>query len=66
MTPKLEQQLLMFPRSKLWDLMDCFAYVIEMLELGERYFSPKDNIEDIEAEYDELEYEETLEGFEIV
>lgn len=66
MTPKLEQQLLMFPRSKLWDLMDCFAYVIEMLELGERYFSPQDNLEDIEAEYDELEYEEALEGFEIV
>ena len=54
---KLEQQLLMFPRSKLWDLMDCLAYVIEMLELGERYFSPKDNPEDIEAEFTELDYE---------
>ena len=54
---KLEQQLLMFPRSKLWDLMDCAAYIIEMLELGERYFSPKDNPDDIESEYKELEYE---------
>ena len=54
---KLEQQLLMFPRSKLWDLMDCLAYIIEMLELGERYFSPKDNPDDIEAEYNELDYE---------
>jgi len=54
---KLEQQLLMFPRSKLWDLMDCLAYIIEMLELGERYFSPKDNPDDIESEYNELDYE---------
>ena len=59
---KLEQQLLMFPRSALWDLMDCFAYVIEMLELGERYFSPKDNPDDIEAEYIELtkEYDKPI------
>lgn len=51
---KLEQQLLMFPRSALWDVMDCEAYIIEMLELGDRYFSPKDNPDDIEAEYIEL------------
>ncbi len=57
---KLEAQLLMFPRSKLWDLMDCLAYIIEMLELGERYFSPADNPEDVEAEYDELEYEDPV------
>jgi len=63
---KLEQQLLMFPRSRLWDLMDCLAYIIEMLELGERYFSPQDKIEDIEAEYAELEYEKSLEGYEII
>jgi len=54
---KLEQQLLMFPRSKLWDLMDCLAYIIEMLELGERYFSPKDNPEDSESEYSDLDYD---------
>ncbi len=57
---KLEQQLLMFPRSRLWDLMDCEAYVIEMLELGERYFSPNDNPEDSESEYAELDYEESI------
>ncbi|GAF73751.1 unnamed protein product, partial [marine sediment metagenome] len=57
---KLEQQLLMFPRSRLWDIMDCEAYIIEMLELGERYFSPKDNPEDIESEYDDLDYEESI------
>lgn len=60
---KLESQLLMFPRSRLWDLMDCLAYIIEMLELGERYFSPSDNPEDTEAEYKELEYEEPVEDW---
>ncbi len=57
---KLEAQLMMFPRSKLWDLMDGLAYLIELLELGERYFSPTDNPDDIEAEYDELEYDEPI------
>lgn len=57
---RLEQQLLMFPRSALWDLMDCVAYIIEMLELGERYFSPKENPDDIEAEYKELEYDDPI------
>lgn len=57
---RLEAQLLMFPRSKLWDLMDCLAYIIEMLELGERYFSPQENPEDVESEYDELEYDEPI------
>jgi predicted phage terminase large subunit-like protein len=57
---KLEQQLMMFPRSALWDIMDAEAYLIEMLELGERYFSPKDNPDDIEAEYKELDYEKEV------
>lgn len=57
---KLEQQLLMFPRSALWDLMDCLAYIIQMLELGERYFSPREDPEDIEAEYSELDYDPAL------
>lgn len=35
---KLELQLLSFPRSELWDVMDAFAYVIELMELDERYF----------------------------
>jgi hypothetical protein len=57
----LEQQLLMFPRSALWDIMDAEAYIIEMLELGERYFGPKDIPETIEAEYKELTYEKPIE-----
>uniref|UniRef100_A0A6M3IJ64 Putative terminase n=1 Tax=viral metagenome TaxID=1070528 RepID=A0A6M3IJ64_9ZZZZ len=60
---KLEQQLLMFPRSRLWDLMDCLAYIIEMLELGERYFSPKENPDDIESEYAELDYDKPIEDW---
>ncbi len=60
---KLEQQLGMFPRSALWDLMDCLAYIIEMLELGERYFSPAENPDDIEAEYKELDYENPVENW---
>lgn len=60
---KLEQQLLMFPRSALWDLMDCLAYMVEMLELGERYFSPREDPEDIESEYKELEYEKAVDDW---
>uniref|UniRef100_A0A6M3JBC9 Putative terminase n=1 Tax=viral metagenome TaxID=1070528 RepID=A0A6M3JBC9_9ZZZZ len=57
----LEAQLLMFPRSKLLDIMDAFAYVIEMMELGERYFNPPDEDQnDVEAEFAELEYEEPI------
>ena len=63
---RLEQQLLMFPRSALWDIMDATAYIIEMLELGERYFSPKENPDDIEAEYRELDYEKPIENWRYV
>lgn len=60
---KLEQQLLMFPRSALWDIMDAAAYIIEMLELGERYFSPKEDVNDIEAEFKELDYDKPVENW---
>lgn len=60
-SPILEQQLLAYPRSKRWDVMDAFAYIIEMLELGERYFSSEDKEDDpqaIEDEYKDLENED--------
>ena len=63
---RLEQQLLMFPRSALWDIMDCEAYIIEMLELGERYFSPSEDSSNIESEYKELEYESAVEDWRLV
>ena len=63
----LEAQLMSFPRSKLWDIMDAFAYIIELLELGGRYFEPtsSETDEDIEAEFRELEkeYEPPLTGW---
>ena len=54
----------MFPRSALWDLMDAEAYLIEMLELGERYFSPPEyDTNDDEAEYKDIKYEEAIEDW---
>ncbi len=47
----LESQLLAFPRSKYWDVMDAFAYFIEMRALGMRYFSSDVPKEDELAQY---------------
>jgi hypothetical protein len=46
--------------------MDCLAYIVEMLELGERYFSPKDNPDDIESEYNELDYEKPISNWRLI
>ena len=51
----------MFPRSKMWDVMDATAYIVEVLELDQHYFDPPDIGGDIEAEYEELEYDSPLE-----
>ena len=55
----LEAQLLTFPRSKNDDVMDAFAYFIEMFDLGERFFSmaitDEEESRTIEAEYALLE-----------
>lgn len=37
----LEAQLLSFPKSKRKDVMDAFAYVVQLLQTGERYMRPK-------------------------
>lgn len=50
----LEAQLISFPRSKKDDIMDALAYVVEMLELGERYFIPSENGKEVEDEYKDL------------
>ena len=50
----LEKQLLSFPRSKKDDVMDVLAYVVEMLELGVRYFIPKEDGKDADDEYASL------------
>ncbi|MEG0755469.1 MAG: hypothetical protein RR450_03655 [Oscillospiraceae bacterium] len=52
---KLEMELMGFPRSALWDVMDAFAYIIELMEKDEQYFFPAE-LEDggNEGEYDAL------------
>lgn len=58
----LESQLIAFPKSKRDDVMDAAAYLVEMLELGERYFAADastegenpsdDEYADLEKEYE--------------
>ncbi len=55
---QLEQQLMSHPRSKKDDLMDALAYVVEMLEMGERYFVPQKSEDEIEDEYKDLDPDE--------
>jgi len=56
---KLETQLLGFPRSKLWDVMDAAAYITYIMEQEGHYFDPMDD-EDPDAEYEGLENEKML------
>jgi len=53
---KLEGQLLGFPKSKLWDVMDCLAYHTFIMEKHGVYFDPSDstNEEPPEDEFDSL------------
>jgi hypothetical protein len=60
----LEQQLLSFPRSRLWDIMDAFAYIIEMLDIGNRFFQPPME-EGVEDEFADLDYEDPIELYDI-
>lgn len=60
----LETQLLSFPYSKYWDVMDCFANAIEMFDIGERSFTYQPLVPDsTEADdYARLREEDRLEG----
>jgi len=61
----LEAQLFSFPRPRRWDCIDALAYMVPMLDEGDRYFFgegtvPEESFEegrspDPEDEYDELE-----------
>lgn len=64
---KLESQLLGFPRSKLWDVMDAFAYIVELLEKDSQYFDPEDfdSAGADEDEYDELDNDDTIANWRI-
>ncbi|MCK9576860.1 MAG: hypothetical protein M0R51_13225, partial [Clostridia bacterium] len=59
----LEAQLLSFPRSKKWDIMDMLAYLVPMLEIGERYFAPMDDPD--EYNFDDMDYEEPLSNWRV-
>ena len=58
----LEAQLLSFPRSKRWDIMDAAAYFVELFEKGKKYAkSRQDDIptqKEVEDEWAELGYTE--------
>lgn len=62
----LESQLLWFPRSKLWDVMDATAYITPIMDKYSYYFEPDDNYEDPSSVYNELTNEKPLVGWRIV
>jgi hypothetical protein len=59
----LEVQLRSFPRSKLWDVMDCLANITKVMDELSIYFDPPDLGEDDEAEYAELDYEKPIQDW---
>lgn len=56
---KLESQLIGFPRSKLWDIMDAEAYFVKLLDDLAMYFDPTYEDPD-EDEFKELNYDQPL------
>lgn len=61
----LEAALLSYPRPSRWDAIDCAAYVIEIMDEGDRYFSYMRSQEDDDAGADESEYSEVMKGLEV-
>lgn len=58
---RYEQQLLYYPKSKLWDIMDAGAYVVVILDEYHMFFMPVTQItegEGLESEYKQLESED--------
>ena len=59
---KLEQQLLSFPRSKYWDVMDATAYITYIMDKQSVFFDPSDTVDEVvNDEFDELDNEVMLE-----
>lgn len=62
----LEAQLVSFPRSRRFDIMDALAYIVDALEQAEMYFFPDGaddyTLEAAEAEYTQFELEDKLEA----
>lgn len=63
----LEQQLLGFPKSKLWDVMDGAAYITHIMDKYAVYFDPSDEIdEEPDAEeYDDLDCDCEMDEYEM-
>lgn len=51
----LEAQLMAFPRSKRWDIMDALAYIIALLDVGGRFFEAPSTEDEDDNYYNELE-----------
>lgn len=62
----LEAQLLSFPRAKLKDIMDALSYIVQLMDIGDRYFEPAEALEEDEDEYMGLMDEPELEGWRAV
>ncbi|MCH8285748.1 hypothetical protein IIB79_04380, partial [candidate division KSB1 bacterium] len=54
----LERQLMAFPKSKKWDIMDALGYITELLDSGDLFFTPEEDYanqeEAAEAEMTEI------------
>lgn len=60
----LEAQLLMHPRSKRKDVADAAAYIVEMLDKGDRYFSsPLTQDEPEEEDYSDIKYDPPMQNW---
>ena len=57
---KLESQLIGFPRSRLWDVMDALAYILKLMEMEGYYFDPPDMDIYEDEDYSDLENETPL------
>lgn len=62
----LEAQLLSFPRSKLKDIMDALSYIVQLMDIGERFFEPPEDESELEQEYGALQDEDEFEGWRAV
>jgi len=56
----LEQELLMYPRSKYKDLSDALAYVIQLCDIGGKFFSPESQPKEMYAHMRERQAEAAL------
>lgn len=57
---RLETQLLSFPKSRLWDLMDPLAYIVKLMREYERYFMLQYEGEEEDPKGIEREYKEVM------